>query len=262
MISLPRDIDVGVSGATLKNREVWRKDSVPTTALTQHTPSCAPGPSWARSPGWLRGKESTCQFRRCKRCRFDPWVGKISWRRKWPRIPVFLPENPMDRGAWQAIVNRVAKNRTHLKPLACKYLKSTMLSIGFSNYGDSPLFLQVLWCFKLKGKNLTFSVHSCMPGIVLPYISFNLIQKISVMAKAFICISFRNKKYEIQRILVNVWRSCRDQSVESDFHWKFWLQDIDIKWYTWRMYLYSVKNIRFHGQVFARSSIKSSRSSY
>ena len=23
--------------------------------------------------------------------RFDPWVGKISWRRKWQPTPVFLP---------------------------------------------------------------------------------------------------------------------------------------------------------------------------
>ena len=27
----------------------------------------------------------------CKRCRFDPWVGKISWRREWQHTPVFLP---------------------------------------------------------------------------------------------------------------------------------------------------------------------------
>ena len=26
-----------------------------------------------------------------KRYWFDPWVGKISWRRKWQPIPVFLP---------------------------------------------------------------------------------------------------------------------------------------------------------------------------
>ena len=26
-----------------------------------------------------------------KRHRFDPWVGKISWRRKWQPTPVFLP---------------------------------------------------------------------------------------------------------------------------------------------------------------------------
>ena len=37
------------------------------------------------------GKESTCQGRRLKRCRFDPWVSKISWRRKWQPTPVFLP---------------------------------------------------------------------------------------------------------------------------------------------------------------------------
>ena len=26
-----------------------------------------------------------------KGCEFDPWVGKISWRRPWQPIPVFLP---------------------------------------------------------------------------------------------------------------------------------------------------------------------------
>jgi len=31
---------------------------------------------------WGSGKESTCQCRRCKRHGFDPWVGKISWRRE------------------------------------------------------------------------------------------------------------------------------------------------------------------------------------
>ena len=25
------------------------------------------------------------------RCRFDPWVGKIPWRRAWQPTPVFLP---------------------------------------------------------------------------------------------------------------------------------------------------------------------------
>ena len=39
----------------------------------------------------LGGKESTCQCSRHKRCRFNPWVGKIPWRRKWQPTPVFLP---------------------------------------------------------------------------------------------------------------------------------------------------------------------------
>ena len=36
---------------------------------------------------WCSGKES----RRHKICGFDPWVGKIPWRRKWQPTPVFLP---------------------------------------------------------------------------------------------------------------------------------------------------------------------------
>ena len=27
-----------------------------------------------------------------RRPRFDPWVGKIPWRREWQPIPVFLPK--------------------------------------------------------------------------------------------------------------------------------------------------------------------------
>ena len=33
-------------------------------------------------------KESACQ---CRRHRFDPWVGKIPWSRKWQPTLVFLP---------------------------------------------------------------------------------------------------------------------------------------------------------------------------
>ena len=42
-------------------------------------------------PMWHNGKESPCQCRRHKRCGFNPWVGKIPWRRKWEPTPVFLP---------------------------------------------------------------------------------------------------------------------------------------------------------------------------
>ena len=59
-----------------------------------------------RLPWWLNGKESACQ---CRRCRFDPWVRKIPWRREWQPAQNFCLENPMDRGAWQAIVHRVTK---------------------------------------------------------------------------------------------------------------------------------------------------------
>ena len=65
-------------------------------------------------PGDTSGKEPACQCqcKRCKRHGFDPWVRKIPWWRAWQPTPVFLLENPMDRGAWRATVQRIAKSQT------------------------------------------------------------------------------------------------------------------------------------------------------
>jgi len=43
---------------------------------------------------WLSGKESTCQ---CRRCTFNPWVGKIPSGRRWLPTPVFL----LGKSHWQ-----------------------------------------------------------------------------------------------------------------------------------------------------------------
>ena len=53
--------------------------------------------TWERwsFPGGSTGKEPTCQCKRCKGCRFNPWVRKIAWRKAWQPTPVFLPgESP------------------------------------------------------------------------------------------------------------------------------------------------------------------------
>ena len=42
-------------------------------------------------PRWRSGKESTCQCGRCRRHRFDPWVRKIPWGKKWQPTPAFSP---------------------------------------------------------------------------------------------------------------------------------------------------------------------------
>jgi len=59
-------------------------------------------------PLWLSVKESACQ---CRRCGFNPWVGKIPWRRIWQPTPVFLPwtEHP---GGLQSM--RSQKSQTRL----------------------------------------------------------------------------------------------------------------------------------------------------
>ena len=79
------------------------------------------------------GKESACQCRRCKTCKFNPWVGYslISRLRRFPGRENGNPQqysclgNPMDRGAWwvkvswHGIVHKVAKNWTRLNDSAC-----------------------------------------------------------------------------------------------------------------------------------------------
>ena len=68
-------------------------------------------------PGGASGKEPACQCRRLKRGGFDPWVGKIPWkRRRHPTPPQdSCLENPMDRGAWWATVQAVTKSQTQLR---------------------------------------------------------------------------------------------------------------------------------------------------
>ena len=46
----------------------------------------------------LSGKESACQCRRLRRCRFNPWVRKVPSRKKWQPTPVLLPGNPCTKG--------------------------------------------------------------------------------------------------------------------------------------------------------------------
>ena len=62
-------------------------------------------------PRWLSGKESACQ---CRRCRFDPLVGKIPGGGNGNLLQYSCLEKPMDRRAWWAISHRVGKSQTQL----------------------------------------------------------------------------------------------------------------------------------------------------
>ena len=50
--------------------------------------------SFSIEVGGGSGKEPTSQSRRYMRQGFDPWVGKIPWRRAWEPTSVFLPREP------------------------------------------------------------------------------------------------------------------------------------------------------------------------
>ena len=63
-------------------------------------------------PGGTVVKNPPAMQVRCKSRRFDPWVGKIPWRRAWQPLQYSCLENLMDGGAWWATVHGVAKSRT------------------------------------------------------------------------------------------------------------------------------------------------------
>ena len=51
--------------------------------------------------GGASGEEPACLFRGRERRRFDPWSGKIPWRRAWPTLGS-LPGEPHGQRAWRA----------------------------------------------------------------------------------------------------------------------------------------------------------------
>ena len=69
-------------------------------------------------PGGASAKEPACQCRKGKRRRFDSWVWKIPWRKKWQPTPVFMPrESPWteEPGGLQSMGSqRVGHDRSDL----------------------------------------------------------------------------------------------------------------------------------------------------
>ena len=69
-------------------------------------------------PGGTSDEESTNQWRRFKKCGFNPWVEKIPWRRAWQSTPVFLPgESHGQRecgGPWSIESQRVRHDWSNL----------------------------------------------------------------------------------------------------------------------------------------------------
>ena len=106
-------------------------------------------------PCGASGKEPTCQCRSHKRPGFDPWVGKITWRRKWQPIPVFLPgefhgqRSLVGFSPWDGRVRHDLATNPHF--CECSPRNSTS-----SHYKDQ---IEIPSCFSQKeGKNIVFSL--------------------------------------------------------------------------------------------------------
>jgi len=91
---------------------------------------------------WCSGQESSCQYRRHG---FHPWVGKISWRRKWQPTPVFLlrkshgQRSLVDCSAWGC--KRVGHNLPTEQQQQIQIYRYMYLSVYIENIYLLVLFL-------------------------------------------------------------------------------------------------------------------------
>ena len=112
----------------------------------------------------LRGKESSCQYKRRK---FNPQMGKISQRRKWHPTPAFLPEKSQGQSSlvgsslWglkrvrHDLVTKQQQPRKHeLQVGKCTVSVQLQCVTGLSSSGDlqrnlSRNFFRVVPCFQI-----------------------------------------------------------------------------------------------------------------
>ena len=101
-------------------------------------------------PRWHRSKEFTCQCKRGKRHGFDSWVRKITGEGNGNLLQYTCLENPMNRGAWWAIVHGVTKSQrwlsTYVSHMHTGWLNPRMQNWGWGGlvvklYSDFPLYL-------------------------------------------------------------------------------------------------------------------------
>ena len=63
-------------------------------------------------PGGSAGKNLSACNAGDGRCEFDPWLGKIPWKRKWQPTSVFLPEKSQGQRSLAGYSPGGARSRT------------------------------------------------------------------------------------------------------------------------------------------------------
>ena len=102
-------------------------------------------------PWWLRWRRILLQYRRPE---FDPWVGKIPWRRKWLLTPVFLPgESHGQRsltgyspwGREESDTTEWLTLSLSLNNLTLSTLLESFSSASITKSDDHPNYLSPIW---------------------------------------------------------------------------------------------------------------------
>ena len=107
--------------------------------------------------GGTSGKESACQCRRHKRCRFNPWVGKIPWRRAWQPTLVSLPRESHGQrslvaySSWGCKESDTTEQHTHTHTQHSTQLIN-IVSVISTNLGKLKILVELndIWIFNIK----------------------------------------------------------------------------------------------------------------
>ena len=127
------------------------------------------GLSW-----WLSGREFACQYRRQG---FDPWVGKIPWRRKWKPISVILPGKPHGQGSL----------------------------VGYNPWGCKRVRHNLATKQQQQSSYLDWSIHPSIHGAFPPILPFNyfcllILHLVPLMNFSLICCSCSIHSFGILRM--------------------------------------------------------------
>ena len=139
------------SGATCQLKPLL---PVAVQACSPHEENVELSLEWGLLPRWLSGKESACQ---CRRHTFDPWVGKIPWRRPWQPTPVFLPGESHGQRSLAGTVHGVAKSQTCLSTHALgfhtqflKYVHAVFIEVEHKRTPGVFGVSGIKWCICMQ----------------------------------------------------------------------------------------------------------------
>ena len=148
---------------------------------------------WDRMPWSLHGfsdssvgKESVYYCRRHRRCRFDLWVGKISWRVKWQPTLVFLPEKSHGQ---RSLIGHSSKGH--------KELDMTELSFFFNFEFQASFFTLLFQLIKRLFSSSSLSAIRVVPSaylrllIFLPAILIPVCEPSSLVSLDALCIEVK-----------------------------------------------------------------------